>query len=146
MAKPRNSTEAIAARLITEAPAIFAIVGNRITPNAPTQEESQLQRPYVAFWRISGGGTILLTESPRLSNYQYRVECVADTDAVAELLMDAVADRLFGNSRSAIAPWVDRTNGIQCCRPASDRDSDQREDGSLTTGQTLSLWFCPQPA
>lgn len=142
MARPRNSTEAIAGRLLFGAPEIAAVVQDRITPNMPTQEG---QKPYVAFWRISGGGTTLLSESPRLNNYLYRVECYAETDAEAESLMDMVADRLAGNGRKGILPWVDRLNGIQCCRPAGDRDTDTLGAESISAGQTFSLWFCPQP-
>lgn len=137
---PRNGTEAIAQRLLS-GQEVTAIVGNRVTPHFPTQEGV---RPYVAFWRMSGGEANDLSGSRRLQQGMWRVECYADTDEAAERLMDVVADRLFGNSRKGVPPWQDRTTGVQCCRPADDRDAEGLAGGGFVAGQTASLSFCPQ--
>lgn len=121
-----------------------AIVGNRIKPNKPTPGEEESQKPYVTFWRITGGGAYDLGGRSGLQNYMFRIEFHADTDKQAEVIREIVLDRLCGNAKRNIEPWVDRSQGVQGCFAADDADADTDDDGQQISGQTFSLWFCPQ--
>lgn len=143
MAKPKNAGEAINARLLS-GEYVAAIVGTRVTPNKPTQG-SEGVKPYLCHYRLTGGGASTLEDSCKLQRYLYRLEFYCETDGAAEELRKACLDRLCGNSRESIAPWVDKASGVHTCRPVDDADADTLDDGSQVAGQTVSIWFCPQP-
>lgn len=137
---PKNGTEAIGRRLLTGED-VTALVGERITPNVPTQES---EKPYVVFFLMGGGGGSNLSESRRLQQFMYRVEAYGQTDEEATAVLAAVMTRLCGNPRAGVAPWRDLASGVQCCRPVDDADSEVLDDGSIVCGQAVSIWFCPQ--
>lgn len=130
-------------RLITDA-AITAIVKDRIKPNQPTQGFDGAKKPYISFWRITGGGNKDLTGRSGLQNYFFRIEFHAETDDEAEVLRELVLNRLCGNPRKGIAAWIDRTQGVLGCFAQDDADADTDDDGFQISGQTVSLHFCPQ--
>lgn len=135
--------EALWVRMTTDAD-LQEIVGNRIKPNKPTPGEDTARKPYISFWRVTGGGNTNLSERSGLQNYYYRFEFHADTDDESELLRELTLNRLCGNPRQAIAPWIDRAQGVQACFAVDDADVDTDDDGFQIGGQTVSLHFCPQ--
>lgn len=137
---PKTSEEAIAQRLLTE-PTLTRLVGNRITPNIPEQEP---EGDYLVFRLVLGGGGTLLDGRPGLQNYFYRLDAFAASDERAREIMEAAVNRLCGNRKLALSPYRDLTHGVQGCFPAPDLDADTEDAVKTSSGQTVSIWFCPQ--
>lgn len=140
MPLPRNATEAIGQRLVSD-DAIKGIVRQGIYPNHPAPDTP---KPYLVFFKLSGGGNSDLGGKSGLQAYNFRFEFYAETDEEAEEIRRAVLDRLCGNRKKSIAPWRDMPSGVQGCFPVDDADIDVDDAGNKVAGQTVTLWFCPQ--
>ncbi len=140
MAVPKNASEAIAQRLLTDQK-VVKLIGDRVTPNIPDTDPNE---DYVVFQRISGGGSNTLGGRAKLQGYTYRLDVYAQTDEAAETILEACTDRLFGNERKSIPPWRELGDGVQACIAQDDMDADTLPDAAQVNGQTFTLWFAPQ--
>lgn len=137
MPNPTTASEAIAGRLLGsyggDVTDLAALVDTRVYPSKPTQEPDG---DHVVYYRTGGGDGTKLGASNGLRQHEMRVECVSETAAGAEAILDA-ADALLSG-------WRDRDIGVQGCFASGDRDESTLEDGRQVSGQTYSLWFKAQ--
>lgn len=136
----KTESEAIAQRLLNHTP-LSDLVATRITPNFPQQEPDG---DYLVFFRTGGGGNTNFDGRCGLQEFMYQLEAYAASDEVAEKILSAAVERLCGNQRKGILPWVDRDNGVQGCFNNADASNDIRADGTMVLGQTVTIFFCPQ--
>lgn len=144
MATPANPNEALGQRLLTDE-GLKEKLGIRMTPNKPRKNDGGgSTKPYLVFFKIGGGGNGDLGGKSGLQGHAYRLLAYATTDKEAEEILALVSDRLAGNRRKGVEPWIDKANGVHACLPADDADADTDDDGDQYSGQTYTLWFCPQ--
>lgn len=128
---PATEGAAIAARVLADA-AITALIGQRFTPDKPTQEPGG---DYVIYQRQSGGDGITLS-GPETSRWaEVRIEAYATTQARAEAIINAVRTRLHG--------WQDYAQGVQGCFARGDCDEQVIDTNWMLAGQTFAIRFQP---
>jgi hypothetical protein len=134
---PATSSEAVAARLThpTDAAALIALVGDRVFPSKPPQENPTL--PYVVWWETGGDGMVTLGGRSTLQPYEVRVECYAETEDESKAILAEVRGLLL-LSRAA---WKLLNLGVQGCFASEDADQMTLEDGTEVSGQTFRLHF-----